>query len=471
MTEYDAVVVGAGPNGLSGAITLARAGRKVLLLEAADRVGGALRTEELTLPGFRHDVGATVMPMAVASEAFRDLRPDRHGMSWVHPEIPIGHPLDHGTAAFVRSSVAETAASLGRDGRAWNAVVGAAARAGTPLVDTLLSPFNLPRAPFSAIRYGIAGLTPATLFSRSVFREESTRALFAGIAAHSVLDLKQLITSGYGILMAALAHTSGWPLVQGGSERLAEALARQFTSLGGEIVTRQAVRSLADVPAAPVVLLNLTPRQVLPIAGDQLPARYRAQLQRFRYGPGVFKLDWALDGPVPWADPGIAKAGTVHLGASLAEITASERDTVQGRLAERPYVLAVQPTAADPSRAPEGKHVLWAYAHVPNGCQVDRTAAIEAQIERFAPGFRELILERHAMPPKALEAFDANLIGGHVGGGDADLRQFVARPVISLRPWATPVKGLYLCSSSTPPGGAVHGMGGYRAAKLALSQT
>jgi phytoene dehydrogenase-like protein len=465
---FDAVVVGAGPNGLVGAITLAQAGRKVLLLEAADRVGGALRTEEFTLPGFRHDVGATVLPMTLASEAFRGLRLEDDGLRWSFFPVEAGHPLPGGTAALLYRDLERTAAELGRDATAWKRLIGATVAAGPALIDTLMSPFNLPRAPLAALRYGAAGVLPATVLARSVFRTEAARALFAGMAAHSVLDLSQLITSGYGMLLSALGHEVGWPVVEGGSERLAEALERRFLALGGEIRTGTTVRRLSDLPPAASVLLNVSPRQALSIAGDRLPPGYRRSLARFRYAPGVFKVDWALDGPVPWLDARLSEAGTVHVAGTFDDVVRSERETTAGRLSSRPYVLAVQPTVADPTRAPAGKHVLWGYCHVPNGNETDRTEAIEAQIERFAPGFRDRILARHVMSPKALEAFDANLVGGDVGGGTADLRQFVARPVLRLRPWAMPVKGLYLCSASTPPGGAVHGMGGYRAAQLAL---
>jgi phytoene dehydrogenase-like protein len=427
-----------------------------------------LRTEEFTLPGFRHDVGAAVVPLALASEAFRSIRVD--GVEWDFPQVQAAHPLPGADAALLHRSLERTAADLGRDGRAWKALVGAAARAGFPLVDTLMSPLNLPKAPLAAARYGATGLLPATVLARAAFREQPARALFAGMAAHSMLDLGQPITGGYGVLLAALGHSVGWPVVHGGSQRLAEALERRFLSLGGEIRTSTTVRSLAELPPARTVLLNLTPRQVLAVAGDRLPAGYRARLARYRYGPGVFKVDWALDGPVPWSDPRVAAAGTVHVCGTSDEVVASERAVLAGRLPERPYVLAVQPTAMDASRAPAGKHVLWAYCHVPHACEEDRTAAIEAQIERFAPGFRERVLARHVLSPKALEAFDANLVGGDIGAGAADLGQFVARPVLGLKPWATPVKGLYLCSAATPPGGGAHGLGGYRAAKLALAR-
>jgi phytoene dehydrogenase-like protein len=466
---FDAVVVGAGPNGLVAAVTLATRGRRVLLVEAAGRVGGALRTEELTLPGFRHDVGATVLPLALASQAFRVLKPEAEGVEWAHPGAPVAHPLE-GDAALAYRDVERTARGLGRDARAWRALVGAAARAGAPLVDTLLSPLALPRAPFAAARYGVAGALPATVLGRLAFRTEAARALFAGMAAHSVLSLRQPITSGYGLLLAALAHSVGWPVVRGGSQRLADGLAARLVRLGGEIHTGTRIGDLRELPAARTVVLDLTPRQVLDVAGDRLPYRYRQRLRRFRYGFGVFKIDWALDGPVPWRDPRVGEAGTVHLGGSLQEIAAGEGDVAKGRHPSRPYVLCVQPTVADPSRAPSGKHVLWAYCHVPNGSDLDRTAAIEAQIERFAPGFGERVLARHVMPPRALEAFDANLVGGDLGGGSADLRGFLARPVLSAHPWATPVPGLFLCSSSTPPGGGVHGMGGWHAAQLALKR-
>jgi phytoene dehydrogenase-like protein len=464
---FDAVVVGAGPNGLVAAVTLAMHGRRVLLVEAADHVGGAMRTEELTLPGFRHDVGATVLPLALASRAFREIELD---VEWAHPPVAAAHPLDDADAALVYRDIDRTASGFGGDGRAWRALIGATARAGYPLVDTLMSPLGVPRAPFAAARYGISGVLPATALARAAFRTDAARAAFAGMSAHSMLSLRQPITAGYGMLLAALAHSVGWPVVRGGSQGLADALAARLVRLGGEIRTGMRVGDLAELPPARSVLLDLTPRQVLEIAGDRLPRRYRRRLSRFRYGPGVFKIDWALDAPVPWRDPRVGDAGTVHLGGSLDDVAAGERAVANGEHPARPFVLCVQPTVADPSRAPLGKHVLWAYCHVPNGSSVDMTAAIEGQLERFAPGFAARVLARHVMPPKALEAFDANLVGGDIGGGSADLRQFVARPVLSRHPWATPMPGLFLCSSSTPPGAGVHGMGGWQAARLAMKR-
>jgi phytoene dehydrogenase-like protein len=464
---FDAVVVGAGPNGLVAAVTLAIHGRRVLLVEAADHVGGAMRTEDLTLPGFRHDVGATVLPLALASRAFREIELE---VEWAHPPVAAAHPLDDAEAALVYRDVDRTVSGFGRDGRAWRALIGATARAGYPLVDTLMSPLGVPHAPFAAARYGISGVLPATVLARTAFRTDAARAAFAGMSAHSMLSLRQPITAGYGMLLAALAHSVGWPVVRGGSQGLADALAARLVRLGGEIRTGVRVGDLAELPPARSVLLDLTPRQVLEIAGDRLPRRYRRRLSRFRYGPGVFKIDWALDAPVPWRDPRVGDAGTVHLGGSLDEVAAGERAVSNGEHPARPFVLCVQPTVADPSRAPLGKHVLWAYCHVPNGSSVDMTAAIEGQLERFAPGFAERVLARHVMPPKALEAFDANLVGGDIGGGAADLRQFIARPVLSRHPWATPVPGLFVCSSSTPPGAGVHGMGGWQAARLATKR-
>jgi len=463
--EFDAVVVGSGPNGLMAAVTMADAGRRVLLVEAAGVCGGGLRTEELTLPGFRHDVCATVLAMALASPAFRGLD---LGVEWAHPPVPAAHPLDGRPAALVHRDPERTAESFGRDAAAWRATVGAAARAGFPLVDTLLAPLSPPKAPFSAARFGVPALLPLTWLARSAFRTPEARAVLAGMAAHSMLDLRAPLTSGYGMLLAALAHQVGWPVARGGSQVLADALVDRLVQHGGEVVTGHTVRSLDELPPARSILLDLTPRQVVAVAGDRLPAAYLRRLTRFRYGPGVFKMDWALSAPVPWRDPSVASAGTVHLGGTMEEIARSEADVARGRHPDRPYVLAVQPGVADPSRAPKGSHVLWAYCHVPNGSDVDMSAAIEAQIERFAPGFRDVVLARHVMGPAALERRNPNLVGGDIGGGSAQAGQFVGRPVYGAHPWATPVDGLYICSASTPPGPSVHGMGGLQAARLAL---
>jgi phytoene dehydrogenase-like protein len=441
---------------------------RVLLVEGARQFGGGLRSQASTLDGFTHDVCATVLPLARASAAFRDLQLP---VDWAHPAVPAAHPLDGQEAVLIHRDLARTADGLGPDARAWRATVGATARAGPELVDSLLSPLEWPRAPLPAMaRYGALGLLPATALAAMAFRGQRGRAALAGMAAHSMLDLRAPITGGFGLLFAALAHQVGWPLVRGGSQRLADALVERFRSRGGEAVSGCRVRSLADVPAAPVLLLDMTPRQVLAVAGDRLPARYARRLAAYRYGPGVFKLDWALSGPVPWRDPAVGAAGTVHLGGTLAEIAASEADVAHGRISPRPYVVAVQPCAADPSRAPAGQHVLWAYCHVPNGSPVDMTKAIEDQVERFAPGFRDLVIARNATSPADFETHNPNLVGGDIGGGSAALSQFLRRPRYSPRPWATPLPGVYLCSAATPPGAGVHGMGGYHAARLALAE-
>jgi len=463
------VVVGSGPNGLIGAITLAESGLRVLLLEGAAEFGGGLRSAALTLDGFTHDICATVLPLARASAAFRDLALP---VEWAYPMVQAAHPLDGQEAVLVHRDIAQTAAGLStsRDAFAWRESVGAAARGGFGLVDSLLSPLSVPRAPLRLARYGALGALPATVLARALFGGERGQAVLAGMAAHSMMDLRAPITGGYGLLLAALAHQVGWPVVRGGSQRLAAALVGRLESLGGVAECGHLVRDLSDIPRARVVLLDLTPRQVLAVCGDRLPGGYARRLRSFRYGPGVFKVDWALSGPVPWKDPHVGSAATVHLGGTLAEIAAGEAEVAAGRHPKRPYVLTVQPCAADPSRAPAGRHVLWAYCHVPNGSTVDMTMAIEDQVERFAPGFKDLILARVTHDTAALERHNPNLVGGDIGGGYAGLSQFVRRPRLSPHPWTTPIPGVYLCSASTPPGGGVHGMGGHRAARLALAR-
>lgn len=469
---FDAVVLGSGPNGLLGALTLAATGRRVLLVEAAERVGGGLRSEQLTLPGFVHDVGASVLPLALASPAFAALGLTPAEVTWAHPPVPAAHPLprEHGgDAVLVLRDAEATAMALGVDAGRWRAIVGATAAAGPPLRDALLAPLDLRAAARAAgplVRYGVTAALPAAALAR-IFRTEPARAVLGGMAAHSMLSFREPSSAGYGTFLAALAHSVGWPLVRGGTERLAEALAARLLAAGGEIQTRSPVTDLRALPSAPIVLCDLTPRQFLAVAGQQLPPRYRRRLSRFRYGPGVFKIDYALDAPLSWLDPMAGSAGTVHVGGTFAEIAAAEGAVAHGRHPERPFVLVVQPTVADPSRAPSGKHVLWAYCHVPHGSTLDMTAAIEGQLERFAPGFHDRVLARHVHTPATLERWDANLVGGDIGAGRADLRQFIARPVLSTAPWRTPIPGVYLCSASTPPGAGVHGVGGWQAARLA----
>jgi phytoene dehydrogenase-like protein len=451
---------------------MAEAGCRVLVLEAAAQAGGGTRTEELTLPGFRHDVCSTVHPLAVASPAFRDLDLARDGLRLAYPKIALGHPMPNGDSVFLHQDLATTAVGLGRDGAAWRRTVGALGRRWRPLAEGVLNPFAVPpRTPITTGAFGAVGIWPSTLLAKTLFREERTRSLFAGLAAHATLDLKEPLTSAVGLLLGGLAHGVGWPVAVGGSQSIADALVRRLESLGGEVRLSHPVSSMADVPSSTVVLFDVTPRQLLRIAGDELPEGYRNKLARWRYGAGVFKMDWALDAPVPWTDELLVGAGTVHLGATFDEIVIAEREVAKGRVAERPYVLAVQATDADPSRAPDGKHTLWAYCHVPNGCDVDMTGAIEDQIERFAPGFKDRVLAKSVMDPSQIEQHNANEIGGDIAGGVSDWRQMAARPRLSLRPWATPNPRIYLCSSSTPPGGGVHGMCGRNAAQAALRAT
>ena len=466
MPRYDAIVVGAGPNGLAAAVLLAQAGRRVLLREAAGTIGGGCRSAELTLPGFTHDICSAVHPFAVASPFFRTLPLAAHGLEWIEPPVMLAHPLDEG-GVFVHRSLERTAVTLGADGGPYLKLMRPLVRAWASIEGAVLGPRQLPRHPLTLARFGLLALQSAASVARRRFAGEPARALMAGMAAHSLLPLDRRPTAGVALALTLTAHTAGWRFPRGGAQSLANALASYLRSLGGEIETGAPVTSLDDLPPARAVLCDLAPAPLLRIAGDRLPAGYRRSLERYRYGPGSFKVDYALDGPIPWRDPECARAGTVHIGGTFAEIAASEEAAWQGRVAERPYVLLAQPTLFDPTRAPAGRHVAWVYCHVPSRSSADMLPRIEAQIERFAPGFRDRVLARAVMNPADLERHNPNYVGGDIGAGVTDLGQLLTRP--TWRAHATPVRGLYLCSASTPPGVGVHGMCGYLAARRALA--
>jgi len=466
-TTYDAVVVGSGPNGLAAAIAMQQAGLSVLLLEGKRELGGGLRTAELTLPGFRHDICSAIHPLAVASPFFRTLPLAQYGLNFITPPVAAAHPFDDGTAAAALPSLAETAAQLGPDAGAYQRLLAPLLASWPRLLPEALAPLHIPKHPLDLARFGLSALLPATVLARR-FQGEKAKGLFAGMAAHAIQPLSNLATSAIGLVLLLAAHRQGWPLAEGGSQAIADALAAHFRALGGHIETGTYVRSLAQLPPARAVLLDVTPRQLLQLAGHRLSGLYQWQLRRYRYGLGSFKIDWALAEPIPWAAPECARAGTVHLGGTLAEIATGEQATARGQHPERPYVLLAQQSPFDPSRAPAGRHTAWAYCHVPSGSPRDMTAAIEAQVERFAPGFRDRILARHTFNPAQLEDYNPNYIGGDINGGLLDIRQLFTRPVLRASPYRTSLRGLYLCSSSTPPGGGVHGMCGYWAARRAL---
>lgn len=466
--EYDAIVVGSGPNGLAAAITLAQAGRSVIVLEAKDTVGGGTRSAELTLPGFVHDICSAIHPLGVGSPFFRALPLAAHGLEWIHPSAPLAHPFDDGTAAMLENSIGATCNSLDQDADSYRKLMESLVSDWDKLADALLGPLRPPSHPIAMVRFGLRGVQSASGLAKRVFKGERARGLFAGLAAHSIMPLDQIITAAIGLVLGILGHTVGWPMPRGGSQKIADSLASYLRSLGGEIITNRAIETIDELPTARTILLDVTPRQLLRMADHLLPAWYRRKLEAYRYGPGVFKVDWALDGPIPWKAKECTRAGTVHLGSTLEEIATGERMVWEGKHPEKPYILVAQQSLFDPTRAPEGKHTAWAYCHVPNGSTFDMTERIQAQIERFAPGFRDLILARNTKSTLEFERYNPNYIGGDINGGVQDLRQLFTRPTARLVPYSTPVKGLYICSSSTPPGGGVHGMCGYHAARAVL---
>jgi phytoene dehydrogenase-like protein len=466
--DADAVVVGSGPNGLAAAVALAREGASVVVLEGRDEPGGGMRTTELTLPGFRHDVCSACHPMGILSPFFRSLPLGDHGLRWVQPPVSAAHPLDDQPAVLLRRSLADTARALGPDTRAYERLLGPLLGDPHGLLEDMLAPLRIPRHPLRMLRFGLQAVRSATGLARGRFRGERARALFAGCAAHSILPLERSLTAAVGLVFCMTGHVEAWPVAEGGSAAIARALASLLVSLGGRIETGRFVGTLADLPRARVVLFDTSPAQLAAIAEPALPAGYVRRLRRYRYGPGVFKIDWALNGPIPWTDPAVLEASTVHVGGTLDEIAAAEAAVWRGEHPERPFVMLVQQSQFDRTRAPDGKHTGYAYCHVPGGSTVDRTATIERQVERFAPGFRDRILARHVMNTADLERYNPSNVGGAIAGGVADLGQLFTRPVARWNPYTTPSPRIYLCSGATPPGGGVHGMSGYFAARAAL---
>jgi phytoene dehydrogenase-like protein len=466
----EAVVIGSGPNGLAAAIALAQAGVPVLVVEAHDQPGGGMRSAELTLPGFLHDVCSAVHPMGVLSPFFRGLPLEQHGLVWLHPRASVAHPLDDRPAVMLRRSLERTGEGLGRDAGAWRRLVGPFLDDPNALLADAMGPLRVPSHPLRFLRFGLRAAFSANRLARLCFREERARALLAGCAAHSVLPLTQPLTAAMGVLFAVTGHVVDWPVPRGGSRAIAGALVSHLVSLGGRVETGRRIERLSELDGARVVLFDTSPDQLARIAGDALPAGYRRRLSRYRYGPGAFKLDWALDGPIPWRDPACREASTVHVGGTLEEICASERDMYRGRHSERPFLILCQQSEVDPTRAPSGRHTGYAYCHVPHGSTVDMSEAIERQVERFAPGFRDRILARHKLSPADFERYNPNYRGGAITGGVADALQLWNRPVTRLDPYATPNPRLFICSAATPPGGGVHGQCGWWAARSALKR-
>lgn len=465
--DYDAIVVGSGPNGLSAAILLQQQGLQVLVLEAKSTIGGGLRSAELTLPGFKHDICSAIHPLAAGSPFFKTLPLHQHGLEYISPDIDAAHPLDDGTAGVLLRSLEETANELGEDRETYLRLIGPLVKNWPALAPDVLGPLHFPKKPLALAQFGLSALQPATLLAKQ-FKTEKAKALFAGMAAHSIQPLSNLATSAIAMVLMANGHLGGWVIPKGGSQKIADALASYFISLGGQIQLNTYVKSLNELPSSHAVLFDVTPKQLLQIAGHKFSSLYKWQLERYRYGDGVFKVDWALDAPIPFTAEQCRRAGTVHVGGGIDEIALSEKASYKGYHSPSPYVLLAQQSLFDSSRAPEGKHTAWAYCHVPNGSVKDMTATIEKQIERFAPGFRDTILAKHTFNTEQIHEHNPNYIGGDINGGVIDIGQLFTRPALRWSPYKSSAKGVYICSSSTPPGGGVHGMCGYYAAKRAL---
>lgn len=467
---YDAVIIGAGPNGLAAGICLAQRGLSVLIVEAADEIGGGMRSAEITLPGFMHDICSAIHPLTIASPFFRDLPLADFGLEFIQPPASVAHPLDDGSAVLLTKSIAETAAGLGADGRDYAELFEYYAAQWDALMPDILAPLRIPNHPFLMAKFGLKAFRSAEGLAESYFEGVRARALFAGNAAHAMIPLEKIPSAAFGLVLILTAHAVGWGFPRGGAYKISDAMAAYFLSLGGRIEMGNRVENVDELPPARVTFFNVTPHQIVRMAGHRLPENYVRRLERFEYGAGVFKMDFALSEPIPWKAKEAARAGTVHCGGTFEEIAASERDHANGRISDNPFVLVAQNSLFDPTRAPAGKHVGWAYCHVPNGSTVDMSAAIENQIERFAPGFRDCILAKTTKNSVEMELWDANYVGGDINGGAGTLSQLFTRPVAKFDPYAMPAKGFYICSSSTPPGGGVHGMCGYHAAKSALER-
>ncbi len=466
--EYDAVIIGSGPNGLAAAITLTMADLSVLVFEAKETAGGGMRSAELTEPGFTHDICSAVHPLAADSPFLSRLPLDRHGLEWIYPPIPAAHPLESEETAFLKKDLYTTAESLDKDREPYIKIFKPLVEGWKKIAFDILGPAKIPYYLPEAIRFGMKAIQSAGSLSKRYFSQQKARALFAGMAAHSILPLEKKVTSAVALVLMIQGHIHGWPIPKVGSQSIANAMQSYLQSLGGKIQTEVEITDLGEIPSSKTLFFDLTPRQVLDICKDKLPHSYRRSLSKYRYGPGVFKIDWALSNPIPFKSEESREAGTIHVGGTLEEIAESEKQVWNGKTSKNPFIILSQPSIFDSTRAPDGKHTAWAYCHIPHGSDFDMTDIIENQIERFAPGFKDTIIARHAMPPKALERYNPNYIGGDINGGVQDLSQLFFRPVLSFSPYRMPLKGYYICSSSTPPGGGVHGMCGYHAACQAL---